>query len=462
MHMRTRRSFVALNKTSSNISLEANNTSVRTNYSAAKSWRLHRHFRDKGNGTEISPIHGKCRKRDRFKAMFTGWNMRYLVYENAASSIFDLEPDQNNTHEDRDHSNSDDSLSSVMQEARSNTLFNRMRSGRKSYSQNEAGSDLLRPDSVLRMSGSKRVSSRYIKEQILHRLAKKAQTAIDPSEDIFEIPSELTKTIASCVLDNRSFVSTENSLSGNVDLKVNLLIPEDKNQSTPINDTITEQSLEFTPRYHHAFYIEPPPRNLPKHLHAKWERSQMFKNTARTYDHEKWKSNQQLLNQENLTDDEKPKTEYSVTTKSSIKDCDNLSTNIFENASKVFTANSSSKVSTCTPSSPKGIFRTTKLFLPATPKIGNLSSMFSFKNGKTSHNSSSSRFNSMASSFQSASTISSSRSACKISTITNKNFNYAENYSLYSQDTFCHKKANKYTNNIQKQSQDETFSEFSF
>lgn len=461
--MRTRRSFATLRKATSNVSLAGDSTSVGTNNSAAKSWRFHRHFAGRSNGTELSPIKRTYRKRDRFRAVFTGWGTRYLVYQNdVASSIFDLEPDQNDLHEDKDHENSDDSLFSVMQQAKSNTFFNRIKSGRNSYLQNEIGSDSLRPDSTLRMTGSKRLSSRYIKDRILHRLARKPPTATDTSETMFEIPPELTKTIASCVLDNRSFVSTEDSLSGNLDLKVNLSLLDYNTQSTPRKDTPPDGSLEFTPRYHHEFHIDPPPKNLPKHLHAKWERSQMFKNTARTYDHEKWKSKQLLVNQENITDDEKPNTELSITTKSTTKDCDNVSSNIFENVTKLFTPNNSSKVSTCTPSSPKSVFDTTKLFLPATPKIGNLATLFSLKNRKSSHNSLSSRFTSMASSFQSTSTVSSSATACKVSTITNKNFNSPENYSLYSQDTFCHKKANKYPTNIENRPQDETFSEFSF
>lgn len=461
--MRTRRSFATLRKAVSNVSLVGDNTSVGTNYSAAKSWRFHRHFAGRSNETEISPVRRTYRKRDRFKAVFSGWGTRPLVYQNdVASSIFDLEPDQNDVHEDTDHGNSDDSLFSVMQQARSNTFFNRIKSGRSSYSQNEIGSESPRPDSVLKMTGSKRLSSRYIKDRILHRLARKPPTANGSSETMFEIPPELTKTIASCVLDNRSFVSTEDSLLGNLDLKVNLSLLDYKTQSTPRKDTPLDGSLDFTPRYHHEFHIEPPPKNLPKHLHAKWERSQMFKNTARTYDHEKWKSKQLLVNQENITDDEKPNTELSITTKSTTKDGDNVSSNIFENVTKLFTPNNSSKVSSCTPTSSKSVFDTTKLFLPATPKIGNLSTMFSLKNRKSSHNSLPSRFTSMASSFQSTSTISSSETACKVSTITNKNFNYPENYSLYSQDTFCHKKTNKLVNNIENRPQDETFSEFSF
>ena len=462
--MRTRRSFATLRKGTSNVSLVDDNTSVGTNYSAAKSWRFHRYFAGRSNETEISPVRRTYRKRDMFKALFGGWGMKDLINSNdVASSVFDLEQDQNVVHEDTDHANSDDSLFSVMQQTRSNTILNRIKSGRNSYSQNDLGSESPKPDSILKMTGSKRLTSRYIKERILHRLARKPPTASGSSETMFEIPPELTKTIASCVMDNRSFVSTEDSLSGNLDLKLNLSLLDYNTQPTPEKDTPPDGSLEFTPRYHHEFHIKPPPKNLPKHLHAKWERSQMFKNTARAYDHEKWKSKQLLLNQENITDnDEKPTTDLSITTQSTIKDPDNVSSNLFENVTKLFTPNNSSKVSTCTPSSSKSIFDTTKLFLPATPKIGNLSTMFSFKNRKSSHNSLSSRFTSMASSFQSTSTISSSATACKVSTITNKNTNYTENYSLYSQDTFCYKRTNKWVNNIGNRPQDETLSEFSF
>lgn len=460
--MKTRRSFATLRKAASNVSFGGDNTSVRTNYSAAKSWRLHGYFRDRKSGTETPSIKRKYRKRDRFKAMLTGWSSRYMLYEtDVASSSFDLDVDQYGIDENADNGNSDDSLFSVMQQARSNTVHNRTKPGRNSYSQNELGDDSLRSHNCMRMTSSKRVSSRFIKDRILHRLAKKPSTATGSSETMFGIPSELTKTIASCVLDNRSFVSTEDSISGNLDLKVNISLLDCNALSTPRKDTSSEDNLEFTPRYNHEFHIEPPPKNLPKHLYAKWERSQMFKNTARTYDHEKWKSKQLLLNQENVTDDERPETGVSIITKSTSKDGDNISSNIFDNVTKIFTENNSSKVSSCAPSSPKSIFDTSKLFLPATPKLGNLPGIFSFKNRQTSQKSLSSRFNSMASSFQSTSTISSS-TICKVSNITNKNFNYPENYSLYSEDTFFHRRANKCINNQGNQPKDETFSEFSF
>ncbi|CUM50875.1 uncharacterized protein AC631_01278 [Debaryomyces fabryi] len=458
--MRTKRSFATLRKVASNVSFGGDNSSVRTNYSAAKSWRLHGYSRDRINGAETPPIRRKYRKRDRLKAMLTGWSSRYLLYEtDVGSSSLDLGVDQNGVHEDADHGSSDDSLFSVMQQARSNTIYNRIKSDRYSFPQNELGDDSLRSNTGLKMTGSKRLSSRSIKERILHRLAKKPPTATGSPETMFGIPSELTKTIATCVLDNRSFVSTEDSLSGNLDLKVN--IPLLDYNITPRKDTSADDSLGFTPRYNHEFHIDPPPKNLPKHLHAKWERSQMFKNTARTYDHEKWKSKQLLLNLENATDDERPNSGVSVLTKSTTKDGDNISSNIFDNVTKIFTPNNSSKVSSCAPSSPKSIFDTSKLFFPATPKLGNLSGMFSLKNRQASQKSLSSRFNSMASSFQSTSTISSS-TVCKVSNITNKNFNYPENYSLYSEDTFCHKRNNKYVKNIENRPQDETFSEFSF
>ena len=79
--MRTRRSFATLRKATSNVSLVGDSASVGTNYSAAKLWRFHRHFASRSNGTEISPVRRTYRKRDRFKAVFTGWGTRYLVYK---------------------------------------------------------------------------------------------------------------------------------------------------------------------------------------------------------------------------------------------------------------------------------------------------------------------------------------------------------------------------------------------
>ncbi|CCE78136.1 Piso0_000751 [Millerozyma farinosa CBS 7064] len=145
----------------------------------------------------------------------------------------------------------------------------------------------------------------------------------------------------------------------------------------------TESGLEvkddsFKPLYDHSFTLNPPPKDLPKDLYPKWERRQMFRHTARTYDHEKWKSKQSLTNQENLDDAVKENNfakedsclaEGKTTTQGNFFES---FTNLFNlnNSSKA--TNNSSKAANSSPVSNKSFFNSSKLFLPASSKLGAL------------------------------------------------------------------------------------------
>lgn len=62
---------------------------------------------------------------------------------------------------------------------------------------------------------------------------------------------------------------------------------------------IPPDTESFYQRYQHSFRAQPPPKGLPKELHAKWERSQMFRYRARTYDHERWKAAHNFMLEQN-------------------------------------------------------------------------------------------------------------------------------------------------------------------
>lgn len=431
-------------------SLLADNVSIGTCPPTAKPWGCCRTFWNKNYWEERHLKSRKHRKRDILKSVFTkGWAGGNLSSRfELCSLFFDTE---NNCSSNYSAEASCQSLFSAMQEAKANTLLNRSVHTRDFLGETEAANNSLKTQNEPKnSSASKSLSLRSIKVKIRHRLAKKSQSSNDLGSDLHEIPPELTKTIASCVLDSRSFASTENSLLEDLDIKEDMPLATCTPESKVSPRSPSEDSPKFTPRYQHNFHIEPPPRNLPRGLHAKWERSQMLKNTARTYDHEKWKSKQLLSNQENYSEDEN--IDNSIGTKLSNR---NASASLFENLGKLFVPNTSSKVSTSSPSSIGTFLDTPKLFLPLTPKLGNLSSRLSFKNRKISNISESTRLNSISSAY-SRSTISSSRNTAKGPYSVYKKLDCTGNYS---QDTFYYKKANLQSTRRQN---DETFSEFSF
>lgn len=157
----------------------------------------------------------------------------------------------------------------------------------------------------------------------------------------------------------------------------------DISDASCFDNSHTESGLEikddsFKPLYDHSFALNPPPKDLPKDLYPKWERRQMFRHTARTYDHEKWKSKQLLTNQENVDvavqEDSFAKensclTEGKPTTQGNFFES---FTNLFNlnNSSKA--TNSSSKAANSSPVSNKSFFNSSKLFLPASSKLGAL------------------------------------------------------------------------------------------
>lgn len=134
----------------------------------------------------------------------------------------------------------------------------------------------------------------------------------------------------------------------------------------------------FKPLYDHSFTLNPPPKDLPKDLYPKWERRQMFRHTARTYDHEKWKSKQLLTNQENV--DETVQEDSFVKEDSCLTEGKTATQgNIFESFTNLFNLNNSSKATNSpakavnnSPVSNKSFFSSSKLFLPASSKLGAL------------------------------------------------------------------------------------------
>lgn len=430
------------------------NASIASKLSIAKSFKYSNIFR---SGSPSKTLKGseRTRKRDRLKAFFS-LSRSAPISDSDDYTLRPSEYDENSSNEGFGKFGNEESSDSEMQLTRTNTMCNRFLT-EKTLSDSLRNS--TRSQSILKFTSTNRISSRYIKEKIRQRLAKKTKTSNVSKETLFEIPPDITKTIASCVLDSRSFISTEESSLGDLEVKLDLDLeyhdPSSRNSESG-RGRYENEAAGFTPRYQHAFKIAPPPKNLPKHLHAKWERSQMFKNTARTYDHEKWKSKQLLVEQEN--DSEKEDTKR-ITQNNSLTSIGNnssrnpVSNNLFENVSKLFSLNNSSKTANSSPTSNKNFFNTSKLFSPATstPSRKKLSKRIN-------------SIESITSSIYSKSTLSSSKTKAdspKTATIlSNTKFARPDPYSL--QDTFRGRNMNQAAYNTSKQLKDETFSEFSF
>lgn len=119
-----------------------------------------------------------------------------------------------------------------------------------------------------------------------------------------ENPSQLSKLFDPSPSYKRTFgvsyidenqpknIGNEGSARGNYYTKRGS-VKQTNNKSTPVD---TES---FYQRYQHSFRAQPPPKGLPKELHAKWERSQMFRYRARTYDHERWKATHHCMLEQN-------------------------------------------------------------------------------------------------------------------------------------------------------------------